>query len=140
VATIEPFAGTFEGAGTWYDAAGKSAAYRIQQTASATDGGFEVTFRHDFDDGTVVEARFSMSWIASNLFRVDISGTPVGNGYLFGDLCHYHVKVGDKFVEVSYRSGGGGLAVFGSSSTNAEGNYIAWTETLRARTSGDGTC
>ena len=76
-----------------------------------------------------------MSWIASNLFRVDVSGTPVGNGYLFGDLCHYHMKFGEKFVEVSYRSGAGELAVFGSSSTNAEGNYIAWTETLRPRAS-----
>ena len=78
MATIEGFAGTFEGAGTWHDAAGRSAMYRIQQTAAATDGGFEVAFRHDFDDGTVVEARFSMSWIASNLFRVDILGDACG--------------------------------------------------------------
>ena len=131
MATIEGFAGTFEGAGTWHDAAGKSAMYRIQQTAAATDGGFDVAFRHDFDDGTVVEGRFSMSWIASNLFRVDVSGAPVGNGYLFGDLCHYHLMFGDKLVEVTYRSGAGELAVFGSSSTNAEGNYIAWKEVLR---------
>jgi hypothetical protein len=137
---MEPFAGTFEGAGTWHDAAGKSATYRIQQTTSATDGGFAVAFRHDFDDGTVVEAQFSMSWIAPNLFRVDVSGTPVGNGYLFGDLCHYHMRVGDKFVEVSYRSGAIELAVFGSSSANAEGNYIAWTETLRRRTTGGAAC
>jgi len=135
VTSIETFTGTFEGTGTWHDAAGKSATYRIQQTTSATDGGFEVAFRHDFEDGAVVEARFSMSWIASNLFRVDVSGAPVGNGYLFGDLCHYHMKFGEKFVEVSYRSGAGELAVFGSSSTNAEGNYIAWTETLRPRAS-----
>jgi hypothetical protein len=132
--TIERFAGTFEGTGTWHDAAGKSAAYRIQQTTLATSAGFEVAFKHDFDDGTVVDARVSMTWIAPNLFRVDVSGAPVGNGYLFGDLCHYHMKVGDKFVEVSYRSGAEELAVFGSSSTNAEGNYIAWKESLRPKT------
>lgn len=133
VTTIERFGGTFEGAGAWYDAAGKSAAYRIQQTNRPTPDGFEVAFTHDFGDGTVVEAQFSMSWIAPNLFRVDVSGTPVGNGYVFGELCHYHMKFGDKFVEVTYHSAAGELAVFGSSSTNAEGHYIAWKESLRPR-------
>lgn len=50
---------------------------------------------------------------------------------MFGDICHYHMKFGDKFVEVTDRTGDGELSVFGSSSTNAEGNYIAWRETLR---------
>jgi hypothetical protein len=127
------FIGTHEGTGTWYDAAGKSALYRIQQTNQATADGFEVAFKHDFDDGSVVEAKFQMTWIAPNLFRVDVAGAPVGNGYVFGDVSHYHVKFGDKIVEVSYRSAGDRLDVFGSSSTNAEGLYIAWTESLRAR-------
>ena len=68
----------------------------------------------------VVDARFSMSWIAPDLFRLDVAGAPVGNGYVFDGVCHYHMKLGEKFVEV-----------FGSSSTNAEGHYIAWKETLR---------
>jgi hypothetical protein len=41
------------------------------------------------------------------------------------------MKLGDKFVEVTYRSSGAELAVFGSSTTNAEGNYIAWREMLK---------
>lgn len=123
--------GTFDGTGVWHDAAGQSASYRIKQTNSATTGGFEVAFKHDFDDGTVVEARFTMTWIAPNLFRVDVASAPVGNGYVFGKVCHYHMKFGDKFVEVSYHSGADVVDVFGSSSTNAEGNYIAWKETLR---------
>ena len=68
--TFERFVGTYEGAGTWHDSAGKSLAYRIQQTNLATADGFDVAFKHDFDDGTVVDARFTMTWKASNLFRV----------------------------------------------------------------------
>jgi len=131
VNTFERFTGTYEGTGTWYDSAGKSSAYRIQQTNLATADGFEVAFKHDFDDGTVVDARFRMTWMAANLFRVDVSGGAVGNGYIFDAYCHYHMKVGDAFVEASYRSGAGGLDVCGSSTRNAEGNYIAWKETLR---------
>ena len=41
------------------------------------------------------------------------------------------MKIGDKFVEASYRASGDELEVFGSSTSNAEGNYIAWTERLR---------
>ena len=123
--------GTFDGTGTWYDAAGQSASYRIRQTNSETADGFDIAFTHDFDDGSVVEARFTMTWIAPNLFRVDVARAPVGNGYVFGDVCHYHMKFGDKFVEVSYHTGTSAVDVFGSSSTNAEGHYIAWKETLR---------
>jgi hypothetical protein len=129
--TVEKFVGTFEGHGAWHDAAGKSMAYRIRQTNTATADGFGIVFSHDFDDGTVVDARFSMTWIAPSLFRVDVAGAPVGNGYVFDAYCHYHLKMGDRFVEASYRPTPGGLEVFGSSTTNAEGLYIAWTETLR---------
>ncbi len=72
-----------------------------------------------------------MSWIAPSLFRLDVAGAPVGNGYVFGGVCHYHMKLGEKFVEVTYVSRPDSVEVFGSSSTNAEGNYIAWNETLR---------
>jgi len=121
----------YEGTGTWHDSAGKSSAYTIRQTNLATADGFEVAFKHDFVDGTVVDARLKMTWMAPNLFRVDVSDVAVGNGYIFDTYCHYHMKVGDAFVEASYRSGAGGLEVFGSSTRNAEGNYIAWTEILR---------
>ena len=128
---IEGLLGTFDGSGAWYDSAGKSASYRIKQTNASSTDGFEMAFKHDFDDGTVVDARFRMTWIAPYLFRLDVGDTPVGNGYVFGGVCHYHMKLGDKFVEVSYVASGDAVDVFGSSSTNAEGNYIAWKETLR---------
>ena len=123
--------GAFDGSGAWYDSAGKSATYRIRQTNVSTADGFEVAFTHHFDDATVVEARLTMTWIAPNLFRVDVAGAPVGNGYAFEEMCHYHMKFGDKFVEVSYVTNGEAVDVFGSSSSNAEGNYIAWKEALR---------
>lgn len=128
--SVEGLIGTFDGWGAWYDSAGKSGTYRIRQTNASTPDGFEVAFTHDFDDATVVEARFTMTWIAPNLFRLDVAGASVGNGYVFDTLCHYHMKFGDKFVEVSYSLGADAVNVFGSSSVNAEGNYIAWKETL----------
>ena len=124
------FVGTFSGTGMWHDAAGQSARYRIQQTNQVTASGFEVAFTHDFDDGSGVDATVSLTALVPQLFRVDIAGAPVGHGDVCGDVCHYHMKFADKFVEVTYRTADEGLLVFGSSSTNAEGHYVAWRETL----------
>jgi hypothetical protein len=124
------FAGTHEGHGSWHDAGGKSARYTIKQSTRASVDGFELAFTHEFDDGTVVDARLVMTWIAPHLFRVDIAGAAVGNGYVFDDCLHYHLKLGDQYVQASYRPSGPGLNVFGSSTTNADGLYIAWTEEL----------
>ncbi|MBK7599471.1 MAG: hypothetical protein IPJ07_13490 [Acidobacteria bacterium] len=60
-----------------------------------------------------------------------MSGTPVGHGYLFDAYCHYHLKVGDAFVEASYRSSAETVEVFGSSTKNADGKHIAWREIIR---------
>jgi hypothetical protein len=127
---VEQFIGTYQGTGAWHDEAGKSSGYRIRQTNTPSADGFEIAFKHDFDDGTVVNAQFQMIRIAPNLFRVETNGAAIGNGYVFGGYCHYHVKPGAAFVEASYRASGNDLEVFGSSSTNAEGHYIAWAETL----------
>ena len=64
-------------------------------------------------------------------YRVDVGGTAIGNGYIFDGYCHYNMKAGEAFVEASYRPTIDGLEVFGSSSRNANGNYIAWKEALR---------
>ncbi|MCB9736924.1 MAG: hypothetical protein H6745_30450 [Deltaproteobacteria bacterium] len=128
---IHPFIGHFEGQGTWYDAAGKSQAYRVSQTLSASDDGFELAFRHDFDDGDHTDAMMQMRWIAPHLFALEMNAVPVGHGYVFGDTLHYHLLVGGKVVEAAYRDvGEGELVVLGSSSSNTEGNFIAWRETL----------
>jgi len=130
---LGPFIGTYEGSGRWHDAVGKSGAYAIAHITRATADGFEVEFKHDFDDATIVQAHFTMLWLVSGLFRVEISGAAVGSGYVFDEYCHYHIVTDRAFIEVSYRTSGDGLDVFGSSSRNAEGHFIAWRETLRRR-------
>ena len=126
-----PFAGRYEGSGVWHDAAGKSQAYTAVHTNTPTSDGLEVSFKHDFADGTVVEARFAMTRIGPHLLRVDVGGKPLGNGYCFDELCHYHITAGQAIVEVSMRANGDALDVYGSSTKNSEGLYIAWRESLR---------
>jgi hypothetical protein len=125
---IEAFLGSYQGQGSWHDAAAKSGTYSIRHTTTRRDEGFDVAFHHQFDDGTVVDARFAMTWIAPHIFRVDVAGTSVGHGYVFDTRCHYHLNIAGKFIEVGYRASGDELEVFGSSSTNAEGHYTAWRE------------
>src|SRR5262245_43531054 len=105
--------------------------YTVHQTNHATPDGFEIVFKQDFADGTVVDARFQMTWIAPHIFRVSVAGSPRGHGYVLDGYCHYHLETGKAFVEASYRFGADAVEVFGSSTKNAEGNYIAWKEVLR---------
>jgi hypothetical protein len=128
---LQSLAGIYEGTGEWFDSSGKSSTYTVRQTNAATPDGFEIAFKHDFADGTVVDARFQMTWVAPRIFRVSTAGAPLGHGYLLDDYCHYHLETGKAFVEASYRFNGGRVEVFGSSTKNAEGHYIAWRETLR---------
>jgi hypothetical protein len=62
---------------------------------------------------------------------VSVAGASLGYGYLLDDYRHYHLETGAAFVEASYRVNGETVDVFGSSTKNAEGNYIAWQEVLR---------
>jgi hypothetical protein len=133
VTVLESLAGTYEGTGEWFDSSGKSSTYSVQQTNSSTPDGFEIAFKHNFADGTVVDARFQMTWVAPHIFRVSAAGAPLGHGYLVDGYCHYHLETGKAFVEASYRFGGDTVDVFGSSTKNAEGHYIAWKEVLQRK-------
>jgi hypothetical protein len=126
-----PFAGRYEGSGVWHDEAGKSQSYTVVQTNTVSADGFDVAFKHDFADGAVVDARFTMTRIGAFLLRVDVGGKPLGNGYCFGDYCHFHIAAGPAIVEVGMRADGDALEVCGSSTKNAEGLFIAWRERLR---------
>jgi hypothetical protein len=134
VTGIDGFVGSYEGQGVWHDSAGKSMTYAVHQANRVTPDGFEISFKHDFADGNVVDARFEMTWVAPHIFRVSVAGTAIGHGYVFDGYCHYHLETGKAFVEASYRFGGDSVEVFGSSTKNAEGNYIAWIEQLRRAT------
>src|SRR5262245_58740235 len=115
---IDSVLGRYEGYGNWYDSAGKTMSYRVTQENRVTNGGFEFRFKHDFDDGSVTEAQFEMSWIAPFIFRLDVGGKDAGRGYCIADSCHYYLKAGDAFVEVSCRPTPDGLEVNGSSTKN----------------------
>ena len=131
---IDGFVGTYEGQGVWHDSTGSSMTYVVHQTNRVTRDGFEISFKHDFADGSVVEARFEMTWVSPPIFRVSVAGAAIGHGYVFDSYCHYHLETGKAFVEANYRFGGDSVEVFGSSTKNAEGNYIAWKEVLRPTT------
>ena len=128
---VEAICGTYEGSGTWHDSAGKSMTYTVIQTNRVTADGFEVEFKHDFEDASKTDARLVMTWITPHLFQVRMADNAVGNGYCIGNSCSYHIKTGEIFVEVSYRPEAQNLEVNGSSTKNSEGNYIAWHERLR---------
>ncbi len=128
---IPSMAGDYAGSGEWYDSAGKSGTYHVLQTIGVLPHGLELSFRHDFDDGSVTEARLTLSEVAPHIFRVAMMESPVGHASSLDGVLHYHLEVGGKFVEVGYRPRGSDLMVSGSSTRNAEGNYIAWTERLR---------
>jgi hypothetical protein len=128
--SIEKLSGTYAGSGCWHDALGQSQSYTIEQTNRVTADGFEIVFKHEFEDGSVVKAHFALITIAPNILRLEMSGAAVGNAYVLDDYCHYCLKVGDAFVEATYRITNSGLAVFGSSTKNADGNFIAWHEKL----------
>lgn len=133
MSTVARIVGHYAGSGTWHDSAGQSGAYQATQRIHETANGFELSFVHRFDDGRVTESRFEMRWIAPRLFRVQSDGVEVGHGYWLGDYCHYHLEPPGRFVEASYHVHGEGLKVYGSSSRNAEGNYLAWHEELHRR-------
>ena len=129
--TVDALQGRYEGIGHWYDSMGKTMSYRVWQHNSVDGDGFSIEFKHEFDDGTATDAKFMMRWIAPFLFRISTGETKLGHGYCISGSCHYHLKIGEKFVEASYRPTTDGIEVHGSSTENAEGNYIAWHETLR---------
>lgn len=132
--TIDFINGKYEGSGQWYDSAGKTMAYRVAQANRVNADGFEIEFKHDFDDGSITDSRFVMTWIAPFIFRVDLAGKEMGRGYCIAESCHFHIRAGESYVEVSYRPTPEGLVVNGSATKNSEGNFIAWRETLRRLT------
>jgi hypothetical protein len=131
MAEIAAIAGAFKGEGQWFDSTGKSGSYQVVQTNRALATGVEISFRHDFDDGDVTDARLTLSHVAPRIYRVAIAENPVGYGSWLDGTLHYHLEVDGKFVEAGYRADGQGLLVSGSSTKNAEGNYVVWVERLR---------
>jgi len=124
--------GTYVGDGAWTDIAGESKPYRVTQTVSIESNDITVEYAHDFyEEGTATSGVFVFQRQADALLRVFMKGAALGNGYMFGDYLHYYIKVGEIFVQASYQLTPSGLLVNGSSSSNAQGRFIAWHEELR---------
>jgi len=124
--------GTYVGVGAWIDIAGESKPYRVIQSISVASNEFTVEYAHDFfEEGRATSGAFVFQRPTDALLRVLMKGAALGNGYMFGNYLHYYVKVGDIYVQVSYQITSNGLLVNGSSSSNAQGRFIAWHEDLR---------
>lgn len=129
--------GTYVGEGAWIDIAGDSKSYRVNQTVSVTSNDITVEYSHDFfEEGTATSGVFVFQRQTDALLRIFGKGAPLGNGYVFGNYLHYYIKVGEIFVQASYQVTPSGLSVNGSSSSNAQGRFIAWHEDLRRHTEG----
>jgi len=132
---LEALPGTYVGVGAWIDIAGESKPYRVTQTISVASNDITVEYAHDFyEEGTATSGVFVFQRQTGALLRVLMKGVAVGNGYMFGGYLHYYVKVGEIHVQVSYQITSSGLSVNGSSSSNAQGRFIAWHEDLRRKT------
>jgi hypothetical protein len=126
--------GTYVGVGAWTDIAGESKRYRVIQTISFASNEITIEYAHDFyEEGTATSGAFVLQRQTDALLRVLMKGADLGNGYMFGNYLHYYIKVGDICVQVSYQVTSDGLLVNGSSSSNAQGRFIAWHEDLRKR-------
>lgn len=123
--------GTYAGEGAWIDVEGDSKPYRVQQVIAWDGEALNVDYTHDFyQENSVTSGSFRFERHGDTLLKVFMKGNPLGMGYVFGEYLHYHLKVGEIFVQASYQATAGGLSVNGSSTSNSQGRYVAWHEAL----------
>ena len=138
-ANFDALVGSYSGEGAWIDITGKSKRYRVQQSIQFKGDELTLAYAHDFfAEGSFTRGAFEFRRQGDCLCDVFMGGKAMGKGYMFGDYFHYFIKSGEIYVQASYQVTPVGLAVNGSSSSNSEGNFIAWHETLSrglARTS-----
>jgi hypothetical protein len=129
---ISSLCGSYSGSGSWVDEAGESKPYRVRQSISRSEQGVIVDYTHEFyEEGSTTSGAFVLQPHGTNLLQVFMNGKQMGHGYAFAGYLHYYLKVGEIFVQVSYQASATGLDVHGSSSSNAQGRFIAWHESLR---------
>jgi hypothetical protein len=125
------FAGRYQGHGSWIDIAGASRRYRVTQEISGSASALLVRYAHEFfEEGTSTDGEFVFDFLSPTLFATSMKGTTVGNGYVFERYLHFNIRAGEIFVETSYQRVGDSLLVRGSSTSNAQGRFIAWSEVL----------
>lgn len=123
--------GDFEGVGRWIDIVGDTKPYRVRQSIAFDGDEIRVEYIHEFhEEGTTTSGAFAFRPQNGPLFEVRLNGDPVGHGYMFGSYVHFHLRVGEIFVQTSYDVTPTGLTVNGSSTSNSQGRYVAWHEAL----------
>lgn len=127
---IETLAGNYAGSGAWVDTTGNSDYYSVRHAITSEAAAAEVAFVHEFNDGTSIEAQLRFEHSTGPIFDVHSEDGLVGHGYFEEGSLHYHMRAGEAYIEVSYRVVGDDLRIYGSSTRNAEGNYIVWLERL----------
>ena len=123
--------GSYRGQGSWIDIAGESKRYRVMQEIAGSASALLVRYTHEFfEEGTSTEGEFVFEFVSPTLFTTRMKGAAVGNGYVFERYLHFNIRAGEIFVETSYQRVGDALLVRGSSTSNAQGRFIAWSEVL----------
>ena len=131
---LATFVGTFIGEGLWIDSAGESKRYEVQLVIGQETTRLLVSFTHRFvEEGNTTQGEFVFVFLSPDIFETLLNGVVVGNGYRFDHYLHFNIRIGEVFVETSYTRNGNTIAVRGSSTRNAEGRFIAWSEALTER-------
>lgn len=128
---FQRLAGEYVGSGTWIDTTATSARYAVHHTITSTKDAADIAFTHDFENRESIEGHFRFENSAAPIFDVYSENRLVGHGYVEDGSLHYHIRAGEAYIEVSYRKTGNELRIYGSSTKNADGNYIVWLERLR---------
>ncbi len=132
VRELDVFSGNYEGSGAWIDIAGESKKYSVAQRIDVDGNKMKVVYTHDFyQENSKTSGEFVFEFSSETIFKVNMGGKTVGNGYVFGRYLHYHIQFGEVYVEVSYQADGEAILAHGSSTKNSQGNYIAWFESLK---------
>jgi hypothetical protein len=97
----------------------------ISESASA----LLVRYAHEFFEEGVDRGRVRSVRVANSLYGAH-EGRGGRRGYVFGVL-YFNIRAGEIFVETSYQRVGDRLLVHGSSTSNAQGRFIAWSEVLK---------
>ncbi len=130
-AMFQQFLGSYTGAGYWVDETSASKKYTIEQSCVRAADGLVVQYTHDlYEEKSEVRAELTFRPNNSTVFTVNMNNKEVGRGYVFSDFLHFHIQLGPVFIEVSYQIAGGKMFVRGSSTKNAQGNFICWAEML----------
>ena len=130
-AAFQQFLGSYTGAGYWIDETSVSKRYTIEQSCANAADGLAVQYAHDlYEEKSKVRAELTFRPNNGTVFTVLMNNMDVGRGYVFGDFLHFHIQLGPVFIEVSYQIAGDKMFVRGSSTKNAQGNFICWAEAL----------